>query len=47
MFGIWHLGKLQIGLDSAIRLCQCSELSITLTKSMPMQVPGLGHWPRS
>uniref|UniRef100_A0A1D2A372 Diacylglycerol kinase n=1 Tax=Auxenochlorella protothecoides TaxID=3075 RepID=A0A1D2A372_AUXPR len=40
VFGIWHLGKLQIGLDSAIRLCQCSELSITLTKSMPMQVDG-------
>lgn len=38
--GVLHMGRLAVGLSSAQRLCQCSGLSITTHKSIPMQVDG-------
>ena len=35
----WHLGQLQVGLSRAKRLVQCSHARITLSDTMPMQVP--------
>ena len=40
VYGSWHLGQLQVGLSRAIRLAQCSRLSITARQPLPVQIDG-------
>lgn len=40
VYGSWHLGQLQVGLSRAIRLTQCSTVSITTKGPLPMQIDG-------
>ncbi|KAK9855135.1 hypothetical protein WJX84_000838 [Apatococcus fuscideae] len=40
VYGSWHLGRLQVGLSRAVRLCQCSTATVTLSKELPIQVDG-------
>lgn len=40
VYGSLHLGKLQVGLSKAIRLCQCKTVEIVLKEELPMQIDG-------
>ncbi|KAK9851856.1 hypothetical protein WJX84_011935 [Apatococcus fuscideae] len=40
VYGSWHLGRLQVGLSQAVRLCQCTTASVTLARELPIQVDG-------
>lgn len=40
VYGALHLGKLQVGLSKAIRLCQCKAVDIQINTMLPVQVDG-------
>ncbi|KXZ47857.1 hypothetical protein GPECTOR_32g469 [Gonium pectorale] len=40
VYGAVHLGKLQVGLARATRLCQCRSATITTNQALPMQIDG-------
>jgi hypothetical protein len=40
IYGAVHLGQLSLGTDRPVRLCQARSVSISVTKSFPIQVDG-------
>lgn len=40
VYGAWHLGQLQVGLNRAVRLAQGSTIQVTTSEELPMQIDG-------
>ncbi len=40
VYGAWHLGQLQVGLNRAVRLAQGSRVQVMTSEELPMQVDG-------
>lgn len=40
VYGAWHLGQLQVGLNRAVRLAQGAQIQVTTSEELPVQIDG-------